>query len=80
MKTRCNITSFISIPKFICRYCFRSKIAKQLAGYFEGLYQVDDITLRSIRNDVVHILLLVVIVVFATSIVLYPLIISLTAI
>ncbi|MBV5310638.1 HD-GYP domain-containing protein [Chromatium okenii] len=49
----------------------------QLAGYFEGLYQVDDVTLRSIRNDVVHILLLVVIVVFATSIVLYPLIISL---
>lgn len=49
----------------------------QLAGYFEGLYQVDDATLGSIRNDVVHILLLVVIVVFATSITLYPLIISL---
>ncbi|MBK1695057.1 phosphohydrolase [Chromatium weissei] len=49
----------------------------QLAGYFEGLYQVDDATLDSIRSDVEHILLLVVIVVFATSIVLYPLIISL---
>lgn len=49
----------------------------QLAGYFEGLYQVDDATLSSIRDDVVQILLLIVIVVLTTSIMLYPLIISL---
>lgn len=49
----------------------------RLAGYFEGVYEVDDATFNSIRDDVVRTLLLVVVVVLATSIMLYPIIISL---
>ncbi len=49
----------------------------QLAGYFEGLYQVDDTTLQSIFDDVIRILLLVVVIVLTTSILLYPFIIAL---
>lgn len=48
-----------------------------LAGYFEGVYQVDDETFNSIRDDVVRTLLLVVVIIFATSVMLYPIIISL---
>lgn len=48
-----------------------------LAGYFEGVYQVDDDTFNSIRDDVARTLLLVVVIVFATSVMLYPIIISL---
>ena len=48
-----------------------------LAGYFEGVYQVDAETLKGIRNDVVRALILVVVIVLATTLVLYPIIISL---
>ena len=48
-----------------------------IAGYFEGVYEVDDHTLRSIRNGVMHALLLVVIVALAMTVVLYPIIIHL---
>lgn len=48
-----------------------------LAGYFEGVYEVDNATFRNIRDDVVRTLLLVVVVIFATSVMLYPIIISL---
>lgn len=48
-----------------------------LAGYFEGVYEVDDATFRSIQHDVIRTLLLVVVVIFATSVMLYPIIISL---
>lgn len=48
-----------------------------LAGYFEGVYQVDAETLKGIRNDVVRALILVVVIVLATTLVLYPIIIAL---
>ena len=48
-----------------------------LAGYFEGVYQVDAETLDNIRNDVIRALILVVVIVLATTLVLYPIIISL---
>lgn len=48
-----------------------------LAGYFEGVYEVDDATFRNIRDNVIRTLLLVVVVIFATSVMLYPIIISL---
>ncbi len=48
-----------------------------IAGYFEGVYEVDADTLRNIRNGVFHALLLVVIVTFAVTVVLYPVIIFL---
>lgn len=48
-----------------------------LAGYFEGVYQVDAETLKGIRNDVVRALILVVVIVLATTLVLYPIIILL---
>lgn len=48
-----------------------------LAGYFEGVYQVDAETLKGIRNDVMRALILVVVIVLATTLVLYPIIISL---
>lgn len=50
---------------------------EHLAGYFEGVYQVDNATFRSIQHDVIRSLLLVVVVIFATSAMLYPIIISL---
>lgn len=48
-----------------------------IAGYFEGVYQVDAETLRNIRNGVLHALLLVVVVAFAVTAALYPVIIFL---
>ncbi|MBZ0104397.1 MAG: HD-GYP domain-containing protein [Sulfuricella denitrificans] len=48
-----------------------------LAGYFEGVYEVDDATFSNIRHDVIRTLLLVVVTIFATSVMLYPIIISL---
>lgn len=50
-----------------------------LAGYFEGVYEVDDATLGNIQHDVIRTLLLVVITIFATSVMLYPIIISLNS-
>lgn len=49
----------------------------KLDGYFEGVYQVDEETLQGIKRDVVGSLLLVIVVTLVTSIVLYPIIISL---
>lgn len=46
-------------------------------GYFEGMYQVDDATLASIRNDVLGALALVVLATLAATATLYPIIISL---
>lgn len=48
-----------------------------LAGYFEGVYQVDAETLNNVRNDVIRALILVVVIVLATTLALYPIIISL---
>ena len=48
-----------------------------VAGYFEGVYQLDAETLRNIRNDVTRALILVVVIVLATTLVLYPIIMSL---
>ena len=48
-----------------------------IAGYLEGVYQVDAETLKSIRNGVVRALILVVVIVLATTLALYPIIISL---
>lgn len=49
----------------------------ELIGYFEGVYQVDAETLREIETDITRTLLLVVIVTLITTIMLYPIIISL---
>ncbi len=46
-------------------------------GYFEGVYQVDDATLRDIKAQVYGTLLLVLAVIFCVSVALYPIIISL---
>ncbi len=46
-------------------------------GYFEGVYQVDETTLRDIKADVNGTLLLVLVAIFVVSAVLYPVIISL---
>ncbi|MBB1091965.1 hypothetical protein HUU61_11750 [Rhodopseudomonas palustris] len=51
----------------------------ELSGYFEGVYQVDSTVLTQIRNDVIYSLALVFVVIFVTSIMLYPLIISLNS-
>ncbi len=48
-----------------------------IAGYFEGVYQVDTATMRDIRERVLHSLLLVVVTSLATSVVFYPIIIAL---
>ena len=47
------------------------------AGYFEGVYRVDDETIANIRNDVFGALALVVLVTLATTVALYPVIVSL---
>lgn len=47
------------------------------AGYFEGVYQVDEATLAGVRNGVLGALALVVLTVLATATVLYPIILSL---
>jgi putative nucleotidyltransferase with HDIG domain len=49
----------------------------QVLGYFEGIYRVDAETLRSIRDRLVMSLLLVIAVISFTTVVLYPVIISL---
>ena len=46
-------------------------------GYFEGVYRVDDETIANIRNDVLGALALVVLVTLATTVALYPVIVSL---
>jgi HD-GYP domain-containing protein (c-di-GMP phosphodiesterase class II) len=48
-----------------------------IAGYFEGVYQVDAETLRNIKNGVMHTLLLIVIVALITTLAFYPIIIFL---
>lgn len=47
-----------------------------IAGYFEGVYQVDADMMRHIKAGVVHTLLLVVIVTLITTVALYPVILN----
>ncbi len=49
----------------------------ELTGYFKGVYQVDEKTLHNVEIDIFGTLLLVVVVIMITSIMLYPIIISL---
>ncbi len=51
--------------------------ARGVAGYFEGVYEVDRGTVENIKGDVLHTLMLVVVVILATTVILYPVIISL---
>ncbi len=46
-------------------------------GYFEGVYQVSDRTMRSLEFDVTSTLVLVVLVILMTTVVLYPVILLL---
>jgi len=48
-----------------------------IAGYFEGVYQVDVETMRNIKNGVMRTLLLIVIVALITTLAFYPIIIFL---
>ncbi|MBV6340501.1 HD-GYP domain-containing protein [Candidatus Magnetobacterium casense] len=48
----------------------------RLIGYFEGVYHVDDKTMNDIKNLILYSLLHVIIAVFATTVLLYPMIIS----
>jgi len=48
-----------------------------LIGYFKGVYQVDAETTHKVESDLLVTMLLVVVVIFATTIMLYPIIISL---
>lgn len=49
----------------------------KISGYFEGVYQVDENTMRSIKRNVAWSLGLVVLVVLATTVLIYPFIIAL---
>lgn len=46
-------------------------------AYFEGIYEVDDATMAKIHQGVLHSLAIAVVAVLATSILLYPIILSL---
>jgi len=48
-----------------------------IIGYFEGIYKVDSATLKEIKDDIIWSLSLVVFITLFTTIVLYPIIISL---
>ncbi|MBF0607236.1 MAG: HD-GYP domain-containing protein [Magnetococcales bacterium] len=48
----------------------------RLIGYFEGVYHVDDKTMDDIKSVILYSLLHVIIAVFATTVLLYPMIIS----
>lgn len=50
---------------------------KVVRGYFEGVYRVDDVTLKEIKSHVYSTLLLVLSVILATFVMLYPVIIYL---
>lgn len=50
---------------------------KKVYGYFEGIYEVDPVTVETLKRHVVSSLLIVMIVVGLTSLVLYPVILSL---
>lgn len=49
----------------------------KLTGYFEGVYEVDSATVDSIQSDVIHTLILVLATILVTTVMLYPIIISL---
>lgn len=53
------------------------KAQGRLVGYFEGVYRVDDKTQEGIINNLVSILALVVLIILATTVTLYPIIIHL---
>lgn len=48
-----------------------------LAGYFEGIYQVDDQTLNSIRHDLLRTLLFVTLGITFTTVLMYPIVLTL---
>ena len=48
-----------------------------VAGYFEGVYQVDEQELEHIESEVYHLLLMVVVVISMTTLALYPIILYL---
>ena len=50
---------------------------QSVAGYFEGVYQVDDRELEHIEREVYHLLMMVVVVVSMTTLALYPIILYL---
>ena len=53
------------------------KVGGNLVGYFEGVHEVDVETAKNIEAGIIHTLVLVVVVVLATSVALYPIIIFL---
>lgn len=48
-----------------------------LVGYFEGVYQVDKATLKSIKNDLLRTLIMVSLAITFTTFLMYPIIVSL---
>jgi HD-GYP domain-containing protein (c-di-GMP phosphodiesterase class II) len=50
---------------------------KKIYGYFEGIYEVDSITVAKLEQRIITSLLIVVLVIGITSLVLYPIILSL---
>jgi len=54
-----------------------SETGDRNSGYFEGVYRVDDQTMARIRTSLIHSLLIVVASVFATTLLLYPVILFL---
>jgi putative nucleotidyltransferase with HDIG domain len=51
--------------------------SREVGGYFEGIYRADSKTMDNIREGVVWSLGLITIIVFATTVLLYPIIIAL---
>ena len=51
----------------------------RLVGYFQGAYEVGKATMRNIEEDIIVSLLFVVVVIFLTAAMLYPIIISLNS-
>lgn len=49
----------------------------KITGYFEGVYEVDSATVDNVRSDVIHTLILVLASILVTTVMLYPIIISL---
>lgn len=49
----------------------------KITGYFEGVYEVDSTTVDNVQSDVIHTLILVLATILVTTVMLYPIIISL---
>jgi HD-GYP domain-containing protein (c-di-GMP phosphodiesterase class II) len=54
-----------------------SSTDKKIYGYFEGIYEVDSITVATLEHRIITSLLIVVLAIGITSLVLYPVILSL---